>query len=101
MAVKKTVKTKAKPKAKTSGEKTTETFKVNGEELLKKTKELINEGNIRRITIKGKDGKTLMVLPLTVGLVGAVLAPMLAAVGAVAALVTECTVSVERVGKKK
>lgn len=73
-----------------------ESFKVNGEELLKKVKELIKEGNIRKITIKDKNGKTLIVFPLTVGVVGAVLAPILAAVGAVAAFITECTISVER-----
>lgn len=77
---------------------TNESFKVNGEELLKKVKELINEGNIRKISIIDKDGKTLIVLPLTVGILGAVLAPMLAAVGALAALVTECTIKVERSG---
>ena len=73
-----------------------EEFKVSGDELLKKVKELIQEGNIRRIVIKNKDGKTLVELPLSIGVVGAVLAPMLAAVGAVAALVTECTITVER-----
>lgn len=73
-----------------------EEFKVNGEELLKKVKQLINEGNVRRITIRDKDGKTLVELPLTIGVIGAVLAPMLAAVGAIAALVTECTIVVER-----
>lgn len=74
----------------------TEEFKVNGEELLKKVKELIAEGNIRRISIRNKEGKTIMELPLTIGVVGAVLAPPLAAVGAIAALVTECTLVVER-----
>ena len=73
-----------------------ESFNINGEDLLKKIKELIDEGNIRRITIKDKNGKELMNFPLTVGVVGALLAPVLAAVGAVAALVTECTVTVER-----
>ena len=73
-----------------------EEFKVNGEELLKKVKELIAEGNVRRITIKNKEGKVLVELPLTIGVVGAVLAPVLAAVGAIAALVTECTIAVER-----
>ena len=73
-----------------------ESFRVNGDELLRKIKELIKEGNVRKITIKDKDGKTLIVLPLTIGVIGAVLAPVLAAVGAIAALVTECTVSVER-----
>ncbi|MCL5432635.1 MAG: DUF4342 domain-containing protein [Patescibacteria group bacterium] len=73
-----------------------ESFKVSGENLLKEVKRLINEGNIRKITIKDKKGKTLVEFPLTVGVVGAVLAPVLAAVGAIAALVTECTISVER-----
>ncbi len=76
--------------------KHTEEFKVNGEDLLKKVKALIAEGNIRRITIRNKEGKNLVELPLTVGVVGAVLAPPLAAVGAIAALVTECTILVER-----
>ena len=73
-----------------------ETFKINGENLLKKVKELIQEGNVRRITIRDKNGKDLIVLPLTVGVVGVVFAPALAAVGALAALVTECTIAVER-----
>lgn len=75
---------------------TKESFKVNGEQLLNKIKELINEGNIRRITIHNKEGKELMSFPLTIGVVGAVLAPVLAAVGAVAALIGECTITVER-----
>ena len=73
-----------------------EEFKVNGEQLITKVKEVIKEGNVRRIIIKDKDGKTLIELPLTVGVVGAVLAPMLAAIGAIAALVTECTIVVVR-----
>jgi hypothetical protein len=73
-----------------------ETFKINGENLLKKVKELIQEGNVRRITIRDKSGKDLIVLPLTIGVVGVVIAPALAAVGALAALVTECTIAVER-----
>jgi len=73
-----------------------EDFKVNGDDLLKKVKELISEGNVRRITIQNKDGKTIVEVPLTVGVVGAVLAPPLAAIGAIAALVTDCTITVER-----
>ncbi len=73
-----------------------EEFKVNGEDLLKKVKALIAEGNIRRITIRTKEGKNIVELPLTVGVVGAVLAPPLAAVGAIAALVSECTIVVVR-----
>jgi diacylglycerol kinase family enzyme len=71
-------------------------YHVHGEELLKKIKELIAEGNVRKITITNKDGKTLVVFPLTFGVIGAVIAPVLAAVGAMAALITECTISVER-----
>lgn len=78
----------------------TEEFKVDGEELLKRVKALIAEGNIRRITIRNKDGKGIVELPLTVGVVGAVLLPPLAAVGAIAALVTECTIVVEREDKE-
>ena len=77
-------------------QKKSESFTINGEELLKKVKELVREGNIRRITIVDKNGKTLIVIPLTLGVVGALLVPTLAAIGAVAALVTECTIRVER-----
>ena len=77
-------------------EKHTEEFKVSGEQLLSKVKELIREGNVRRIIIKDKEGKTLVEVPLTLGVVGAVFAPVLAAVGAIAALVTECTIVVVR-----
>ena len=73
-----------------------ESFKINGEALLKKVKELIEEGNIRKISIHNKDGKELMNFPLTVGVAGAVLAPVLAAIGAIAALIGECTITVER-----
>ena len=74
----------------------TEEFRVNGEELLAKVKTLIHEGNIRRVIIKDKDGKVLIEFPLTFGVVGFVLAPTLAAVGAAAALITEATVVVEK-----
>lgn len=73
-----------------------EEFRVDGEILLKKVKEIIREGNVRKITIKDKNGKELIVFPLTIGVVGAVIAPVLAAVGAIAALVGECTIAVER-----
>lgn len=77
-------------------QKTTEEFTLNGDEVLTKVKSLINEGNIRRIIIKGEDGKVLVEFPLTVGVVGVLLAPMFAAIGAIAALVTKCTIVVER-----
>ena len=83
------------PKAKKKATRV-ESFKVSGENLLKKVKELVGEGNVRKITIKDKKNKELLSFPLTIGVVGTVLAPVLAAVGAIAALVTECTISVER-----
>ncbi|HYM65237.1 MAG TPA: DUF4342 domain-containing protein [Candidatus Sulfotelmatobacter sp.] len=76
--------------------KITETYNITGEHLVEKVKELIHEGNVRRIIIKNKEGKTLIEFPLTFGVVGALIAPVLAAVGAVAALVSECSITVER-----
>lgn len=76
--------------------KKTEEFTVNGEELLAKVKSLINEGNIRRLIIKNEKGEVLAEFPLTFGVVGALLAPMLAAIGTIAALVAKCTIVVER-----
>ena len=73
-----------------------ETFTTTGENLLKKVKELIDEGNVRRLTITDKTGRELMSIPLTIGVVGALLAPILAAIGALAALIGECTITVER-----
>ncbi|GEM_PF-169342 len=77
-------------------EQTTTSFKIRGDELVKKVKEFIEEGNVRKITIKDKDDKVIAVFPLTFGVVGALVAPMFAAIGAIAALVTECSISVER-----
>lgn len=73
-----------------------EEFRVNGEELLGKIKNLVKEGNIRRIIIKDKEGKVIFEIPLTFGILGALIAPQLAAIGAIAALVTEATVVVEK-----
>jgi hypothetical protein len=75
----------------------TEEFEVNSEEILGKIKELVHEGNIRRIVIKNEDGRSLIDIPLTVGVVGALLAPQLAAIGAIAALIARATLVVERV----
>ena len=75
----------------------TEEFSLNGEDLVSTVKELVRQGNIRRITIQNKDGKNLLEIPLTLGVVGALLLPTLAALGALAALVTECTIVVERI----
>ena len=74
----------------------TEEFRVNGDEILAKIKELIQEGNIRRVLIKNEDGKTLIDIPLTVGVVGTLIAPQLAAIGAIASLVTNGTIVIER-----
>ncbi|NOQ40392.1 MAG: DUF4342 domain-containing protein [Anaerolineales bacterium] len=72
-----------------------EEFKVSGEALVDKIKELAHEGNIRRIIIKDKSDRTLVDIPLTFGVIGALLAPQLAAIGAIAALVTNATLVVE------
>jgi hypothetical protein len=73
-----------------------EEFKVSGEDVLKKVKELVKAGNVRRIIIKNEEGKTLVEFPLTIGVVGAALLPVWAAIGAVAALVANCTIVVEK-----
>jgi len=73
-----------------------EEFKVSGEDIFEKIKEIIKEGNARRIIIKNEDGESVAEFPLTVGAVGALVTPMLAAVGAIAALLTKCTIVVEK-----
>ena len=73
-----------------------EEFKIDGKDLLSKVKELIHEGNIRRIIIKNEEDKVIVEIPLTYGAVGAIIAPILAAVGAAAALLTKCTIVVEK-----
>lgn len=80
----------------TQTEARTEEHKVRGENLLAKVKELIHEGNVRRITIRDEDGKELIEVPLTLGVVGTLLLPAAAALGAIAALVTNCSIVVER-----
>ena len=80
-------------------EKTTRTeeFEFNGDTLIAKIKELLHEGNIRRVIIKNEDGRILIDIPLSVGVLGAFVAPQLAALGAIAALVTKGTVIVEKI----
>ena len=73
-----------------------EEFEVTGDQVVETVKRLVHEGNIRRITIKDTDGRSLIEIPLTLGVVGAVLLPVWAAVGALAALVTRCTIVVEK-----
>jgi hypothetical protein len=79
----------------------TEEFQVSGDALVAKIKELVHEGNVRHITIKNEDGRTLIDLPLTLGVVGTLLAPQLAAIGAIAALVTHGTIAVEKVEERE
>ncbi len=74
-----------------------EEFTISSEKLVSTVKKLVKEGNIRRVTIKNKEGKTLIEIPLTFGVVGALFLPTVAAIGAIAALVTECTIVVEKV----
>ena len=74
-----------------------EEFRVDGSQIIDKIKDLIHEGNIRRITLKNEEGKTLIEIPLTIGVVGAALVPVLAAVGAIAALVAKLTIVVEKI----
>ena len=73
-----------------------EEFKVKGDQVVGKIKELLHEGNVRHIVIKNDEGKVLIEFPVTIGLAGALLLPVWAAVGAVAAMVTNCTIEVER-----
>jgi hypothetical protein len=78
---------------------TTERYRMTGEEMIAQVKKIVHEGNVRRVLIKNPEGHIIVEFPLTVGVVGAALAPMWAAVGAVVAIVTECTVEVEKVDK--
>jgi hypothetical protein len=72
-----------------------EEFKVDGEALIEKVKELIHEGNIRRIIIQDNEDRVLVDIPLTIGVLGVLVAPQLAAIGAIAALVSKATIVVE------
>ena len=76
--------------------KITEEFRVEGGEIMDKVKELLKEGNTRKIVIKNEKGEQLIAIPVTVGAVGVLLAPVAAAVGAMAALLTKCTIVVEK-----
>ncbi len=82
----------------TEGKTHFEEFRVEGEKLIGKVKEVIHEGNIRRVIIKDKEGKSLLEIPMTFGVVGALIAPQLAAIGAIAALLAEATIVVEKEG---
>jgi hypothetical protein len=78
---------------------TTERFRMTGEEMIARVKNIVHEGNVRRVLIKNPEGHIIVEFPLTVGVVGAALAPMWAAVGAVVAIVSECTIEVEKLDK--
>lgn len=73
-----------------------EELHVSGQDLVDKVKQLLHEGNVRRIIVRSDEGRTVIEIPLTVGLVGIVLVPVWVAIGAIAALVTDCTIVVER-----
>lgn len=73
-----------------------EEISISGDELLAKAKELVHQGNVRRLIIKNEDGRTMVEFPLTFGVIGAALLPVFAAIGAIAALATRCTIVVER-----
>jgi len=75
----------------------TEEFQVSGDKLIEKIKEIIHSGNIRRIKIANEEGKPLIDIPLTLGVVGVILVPQMAAIGAIAAIVTKCTITVEKI----
>lgn len=82
-------------------EVSTSEFRVRGDNLITRVKELIHEGNVRRIIIKNDEGRTLLEIPLTLGVVGAVLAPVWAALGALAALAADLRIVVEKVEKSQ
>ena len=73
-----------------------EEFSISSDDLIEKVKQLLHEGNITRIIVKDERGNTLLEIPATLGLIGALLAPWLAALGAIAALATKCEIIVER-----
>lgn len=91
MPAKKT--TKKKP---VISKKQQQEFKVEGKKVVSKVKQLIKEGNVRKITVKDSKGKVVMSIPVTIGVVGALVVPPLVVLGALAAMITECTITVER-----
>jgi len=74
----------------------TERITINGEDLVAKIKDIVKQGNAKKISIRGKEDNEIISFPVTVGVAGILLAPVLAAVGAIAALATECTIEIER-----
>lgn len=82
--------------ASTKQKQSEETFRVKGEDVVKKIKAIIREGNARRIIVQNKNGRNLVDIPLTIGVVGIAFAPVLATVGVITALVSECNIVVEK-----
>ena len=78
-----------------------EEFKITGDELVAKIKELLHEGNVNRLIIKNEEGKVLIEVPLTLGVVGAIVAPVWAAIGAIAALASNLTIVVQRIEEEE
>ncbi|HEY1389306.1 MAG TPA: DUF4342 domain-containing protein [Ktedonobacterales bacterium] len=76
--------------------RTTEQYQLTGDDVISKIKQIVHEGNVRRVLIRNAEGHVIVEFPLTVGVVGAALAPMWAAVGAIVALVTDCAIEIER-----
>ena len=95
MATKRTTK-KSSAKKPLVSKKVQQEFKVEGKKVVNKIKELIKEGNVRKITVKDNKGKSILSLPVTAGVIGAILLPPLIVLGAIAALLTECTITVQR-----
>lgn len=81
------------------GEVVKEEFKIESDDLVKTVKKLIHEGNVRRIIIKDEKGKVLLEIPVTIGVIGVIIAPWLAALGAIGAIATKCTIEVVRINK--
>ncbi len=79
----------------------TESFSVSGDKLMDEIKRLVKEGNAQKILVKNEAGKTLLEIPLSMGVVGVVLLPFYATIGAIAALATRCTIVVERRGSSE
>lgn len=79
----------------------TEEYKISGDDLMEKLKKIVKEGNVRKIVVRNKKGTVIAEFPLTVGVVGAVIAPPLAAIGAIVALVSECSISVIKENQPK
>jgi Domain of unknown function (DUF4342) len=79
-------------------QQTTEEFHLKGDDVVAKIKELVREGNVRRVIVANAEGKVLVEIPVTIGVVGVLLVPTLAAIGALAAVLTDCTIKVVRDG---